>query len=223
MGDILVRKRRTLLNPFYVFSFITLLLVFISACKTEKDISSHLKSTKDPDSLRPALFKAEDLDWPQNQYKEVTENLWVIEDQVPADDMMEADTAAMPDPFARGKSPTNRYIAYQTLYKYSDEETAIKAYAKEAERYVVGMGPFPENVYFIPKLNNLITGCRNSYSPEELGYYRTCEFLGQHGRYMTVAYMVVDDKVIQIKDWDNLINAVQDRLMAHVEQEELDK
>ena len=208
-------------KEFFLSIVLFILFLSFSACEPEKDISSHLTSTKDPDSLRPALFKPEDLDWPENQYKEMIENLWVIEDQVPADDMMEATTAAKPDPFARGKSPTNHYVAFQTVYQYADEDTAIKAFSKESERYIVGMGPFPENVYFVPKLNNLITGCRKSYEPEELGYYRTCEFLGQHGRYMTMASMVVDDEVIQIEDWEDLINAVQDRLMVHVEQENI--
>lgn len=178
--------------------------------------SSKWVQTQDIDALRPLLFKPEDLGWTGGRYVEKTTDLLNME-FVPADDVAEAFFEL--DPSVEGSKgyyrKGNILGTGQTICVYSDEARAIQSIEAEKERFSVAIG---KSVGVESLLNNVITGCRQARDPE-IGDYYYYNFMGQHGRYLTIASMTVDEKEITFEDWTTFTNAIQDRLIAQVNKE----
>lgn len=174
---------------------------------------SNWMQTQDIAALRPLLFTREDLGWTDGSYREEMTNL-LNRDYVPADDV--AEVYLLLNPPIEG--PKGYYKkgsilgAGQTVWVYPDEATAMQSIEAERERFSIVVG---ESMGVKPRLNNVITGCRQARDPE-IGNYYNCNFMGQHGRYLTTVNMTVDEKEITFEDWTTLINAIQDRLIAQV-------
>lgn len=169
--------------------------------------------TQDIDALRPLLFKSEDLRLTGGRYVEKTTDL-LNRSFVPAGDVAAAFFEL--DPSVEGSKGYYKkgsiLGAGQTIWVYPDEATAMQSIEAERERFSVAIG---KSVGVEPLLNNVITGCRQARDPE-IGNYYYCNFMGQHGQYLTIASMTVNEKEITFEDWTTLINAIQDRLIAQV-------
>lgn len=195
--------------------FFGLVLIFSIGCISERsnvqqttDVSASSRSTQNVDEIRPLLFKPEDLDMKSEFYYEITDEL--LELGTPVDDFMKATIELSP----KGRDGIGAYGAAQDVLVYSGDEQAIQVFENEKGRFSLSLG---ELRGFTPRLTNVISGCRLQEGHEY------CKFLGQHGRYIIFANMVVEgngDFVLTMEDWGNFINAIQDRVIQQVELEE---
>lgn len=195
--------------------FVGLVLIFSIGCisqrsndqQTTAELASS-RNTKNVNEIRPILFTPEDLDMRSEFYYEITDEL--LELGTPVDDFMKATIELSP----RGRDGIGAYGAAQDVLVYSVDQQAIQVFENEKERFSLSLG---ELRGFTPRLNNVISGCRLQEGHEY------CKFLGQHGRYIIFANMIVEgngDIVLTMEDWENFINAIQDRVIQQVELEE---
>ncbi|MBE2221898.1 MAG: hypothetical protein IAF02_10175 [Anaerolineae bacterium] len=188
--------------------------------------------TKSPDNLRPLLFKEGDLNWGLGIYREETAGLinnWGFvaefyeeefdeEDLIP-DDIMGANLYIDPSRWTpKGYTRGSPIGTYQEVWYYAEETFAQQAGRMNKIRNnqigIIGT----ENI--TPRLNSVVESCwsaRNS----QVGEYQNCYFLGQYGNYVTTASMFVDGEKLTIAHWIELVDVIQDRLIAQVEKEAL--
>jgi hypothetical protein len=175
----------------------------------EYKMSSFDFTTKDPDGLRPLLFQPEDLSdtWLPQTYIEQTEELLPPRTNNPFEDRMEISVAAerIPPPNFMGYTPGTKHKAYQTIWQYQDEETAIAAFTNRQYFY----GELPKSVTFQPRLENFAVGCLDWADGQR------CYFAGQHGYYITHSNILIDGRLITLDDWEELVRIVQDRLIQY--------
>lgn len=193
---------------------ITFALIYLFGCQpaTSQEptpTSSFNRFTKDIEGIRPLLFKPEDLGMTEDYYYENTQEL--LDRDIPADDVMQASIELGP----RGRHGTGPYGALQQIWVYRNEEQASQVIEYERDRFGLHLG---ELTGFEPRLTNVLSGCK---AQED---YEYCNFMGQHGRYVIFANMIVGgkggiDTVLTIEDWGNFINAIQDRVIQQVDLE----
>ena len=171
--------------------------------------------TKDLSMLTPLLFDRSDLGWQEGEYAFVQEEMSLGD--VQAEDVAGVYLALEPRVALPkgGSKPGSILGAHQLLWIYSSEEKAIESIEFERERFSMGLG---KPVGVEPRLNNEITGCGQAYDPDVKDYYN-CLYMGQHGRYLTIAGMAVDGTVVTFEDWSRFIRAIQDRMIAQVEKD----
>jgi len=173
-------------------------------------------NTKDMSKLTPLLFTRDDLGWEGGEYAPVPVEMPLGD--VPAEDVAGVYLALEPRvDLPKGGSRRGSILgASQLVWIYSNEEKAVKSVEFERKRFTVGRENHPIRINL--RLNNEIMGCRQAYDPD-VGYHNYCNFMGQHGRYMTTAHMTVDGTVITLEDWVRFIQAIQDRMIAQVEKD----
>ena len=172
-------------------------------------------TTKNPAEFTSLLFTRDDLGWQGGKYA-------FIQEEMPLRDIQAEDVAGVYlalEPRVTlpkgGSKPGSILGAHQFLWIYSSEEKAVESIEFERERFSMGLG---KPVGVEPRLNNEITGCGQAYDPDVKDYYN-CLFMGQHGRYLTIAGMAVDGTVVTFEDWSRFIRAIQDRMIAQVEED----
>lgn len=172
-------------------------------------------TTKDINRLQPLLFIRDDLGWERGEYAQWPAEMSLRD--IPAEDVAGVYLALEPRvDLPKGGSRRGSILgASQLLWIYSSEEKAIESIEFERERFSMGLGKPME---IEPLLNNEITGCARAYDPDIKEYYN-CNFMGQHGQYLTVAGMAVDGTIITLEDWGRFIRAIQDRMITQVEKD----
>ena len=171
--------------------------------------------TKDSSIFTPLLFDRNDLEWEGGKYAFVQEEMSLGDIQ--AEDVAGVYLALEPrvDLPKGGSKPGSILGAHQLVWIYGSEEKAVESIEFERERFSMGLG---KPVGVEPRLNNEITGCGQAYDPDVKDYYN-CLYMGQHGRYLTIAGMAVDGTVVTFEDWSIFIRAIQDRMIAQVEKD----
>lgn len=212
-----------------IFSLLAQLLVifFLSSCQPARpSVQDSGTATpwpgymfsQDIESLRPILFKAEDMRWPAETYRELTE-VRTGSPLVAFQDKAEAimGTELIPPETYKGE-PTIRAVGVsQIVWSYADEATAIQAFEAEYARYSLSVGS-ESGIQFELEPENALIGCNSAWD-SVIGNYQNCGFLIQHGRYLTMAQMDVDSNLATMDDWNDFASAVHDCLLAHVAQE----
>jgi hypothetical protein len=185
-----------------------LLLLLIAGCQPARPASPATGTatpwpgyvyTQDIESLRPVLFKAEDMDWPAETYRELTE-VPEFDLLVAHQDQAEAMMRTHPLPLESHKSePRPQGVGvYQTVWSFADEATAIQAFEAESYRYSLALGR-ASGIQFEPEIENVLIGC-NSASGPEYGSYQNCGFMIQYGHYLTTGQMPVDGDYATMDD-----------------------
>ena len=188
--------------------------------------------TKNPDHLRSLLFKEDDLNWGLGIYREETAGLinnWGFvaesfeeefdeEDLVP-DDIMGANLYINPSRWTpKGYTIGSPIGTRQEVWYYAEETFAQQAGRMDKIRSnrigIIGT----ENI--TPRLNLVVESCWSARD-SQVGEYQNCHFMGQYGNYVTTASMFVDGKKLTIAHWIELVDVIQDRLVAQVEKEAL--
>ena len=173
-------------------------------------------TTKNLDTFIPLLFTREDLGWKGGKYA-LEEEEMSLRDIFQAEDVAGVYLELEPRvDLPKGRSKPGSILgAHQLVWVYSSEEKAVESIEFERTRFGVGLKD-PANIEL--HLNNEIIGCRMAYDPVVKDYYN-CNYMGQHGRYLTIAGMAVDGTVVTFEDWSRFIRAIQNRMIAQVEKE----
>jgi hypothetical protein len=204
-----------------------LLLLFLAGCRPTRPAPASTGTatpwpgyvfTQDIKSLRPVLFKAEDMDWPAETYRELTE-VRIGSPLVAYQDKAQAIMGTEPiPPETRKGEPTIRAIGVsQIVWSYADEATAIQAFEAEYDRYSLSVGPV-SGIQFELEPENALIGCNSAWD-SVIGNYQNCGFLIQYGSYLTMAQMDVDGDAATMDDWNDFVSAVHGRLLVQVAQE----
>lgn len=105
----------------------------------------------------------------------------------------------------------------QSVFVYKDQATAQQAFKEmETDIAIRLWGIYHGN--FDPRLENVMIGCDDYRTPDS-NISQQCNLLMQQGRYMVRAYILLDEQVTKMSDWDRCVALIQEKLIAQVEQE----
>lgn len=196
------------------------LLMMVAACVP-------INATPSPDpgnvssalhNLRQIAFKAEDLGWPTNSYQE-TNGAESVVGYIPVESVR-IDATALPNPInPKTGQPTYYDVrgATQFIDMYVNEATAGVVFARMNQ--APPLGTMPPGVAFTPHVENVSTECWEIAAFSGQGAAYNCNFSIQYGRYYTNGGMYIDKEVTTLKDFETLINIIQDRLIEQVNRE----
>ncbi len=210
--------KATLPRRILLSAWLVLMLVLV-ACQTQNN-EEIIRPVSDDlnDAVAPLLVQSADMGW--NGYYVENESSINLFPEIPVEHII--GTSFSPIPISRSSkgadAPDIRGVG-QTVYIYLEEEYAVQAF-KINEEFMIS-DPYGRHVYEIttnPAIKNALVGCSQSYA-SDFGEHLGCEAWFQHGRYLVRAVSIIDGEVVTNDDWDKLLTLVQDRLVAHVEQE----
>jgi len=215
LGAVIAMKKITAI---YILS-----VLLLAGCQNNPDDMAAVPTssvvwttTKNLDTFIPLLFTRDDLGWKGGKYA-FEEEAMSLRDVVQAEDVagVYLDLEPRVD-LPKGRSKPGSILgAHQLVWIYSSEEKAAESIKFERTRFDVGLRD-PANIEL--RLSNEIIGCRMAYDPVVKDYYN-CNYMGQHGRYLTVAGMAVEGTVVTLEDWSRFIRVIQDRMIAQVEKD----
>jgi hypothetical protein len=190
-----------------------LLMAVLAACTQGRRPPTPDKFIEaDPNSVPDTFWVLpEELGWSSGYSEYMTSNV-SLNPGVPMDSFSAIGLSVRPQPEGRYPPPAD-FPAGQSVYTFSDEQTAAKAF-EEMKRGGELAGIIWQ---FLPLEDELgmdtgIGAC-NSGSGVAIGEYLYCQVQIQHGRYVIRFYMRIDGKQVTVEDWEEMVDLIQERLV----------
>lgn len=163
------------------------------------------------------LIQLEDMGWSKGDYIVTTDLINRFPD-LPVESMVGTSFSPIPT-MSNSKGTTAQDLrgGGQEMYVFPHEEQATQAfnsiYGRRVSRSDI-------QIYAIdnPKTDRSLSWCNEGFATN-IGAYLGCAAWFQHGRYLVEVVIVIDGKVVTEADWNKMLNLVQDRLVAQIEQE----
>lgn len=206
--------------PIVQYGLVSMMLLLLLAACQEPSGGIRITPTvvsEPSDDVLSMLIQLEDMGWPKGDYIATTDILNLFPD-FPIENMVGTSFSAIPTVrTSKGTTVPDIRRGGQEIYVFPKEEQAVQAFISIHERQVSNSGVqiCPINT---PKTDRSYSWCSEGFAGD-IGEYLGCEAWFQHGRYLVSVVIVIDGKVVTEADWNKMLNLVQDRLVAQIEQE----
>lgn len=203
-------------SKWMIYGISVLWALFLTACRLGPVVVKPTPATP-PAEVVPLFLELAEFQW-EGGYYGVEQTDFNLTPGVP----MEHGWDVVMSPILHPQ--TARHFAYpdtrslgQSVFVYKDQATAQRAFKEAEERISI----LPWGTYqgdFDPRLESVIIGCDDYRTPDS-NISQQCNLLMQQGRYMVQAYILLDEQVTKMSDWDRCVALIQEKLIAQVEQE----
>ncbi len=211
---------RTKQMPIVQYGLVSMMLLLLLAACQEPSGGIRITPTvvsEPSDDVLSMLIQLEDMGWSGGDYIVATDPINGFPD-LPIENIVGISLSPIPIVrTSKGTTAPDIRRGGQGIYIFPSKEYAIQAFNSIYERQVSGSDVqiCPINT---PKTEHSFSWCREGFATD-IGEHLGCAAWFQHGRYLVEVVIVIDGKVVTEADWNKMLNLVQDRLVAQIEQE----